>query len=108
VLNPPGSDPKIVTATITLASLEGLNSASEMQRLLSVPKLTDALVSLGKSVFSTIETPIGKALKHSAALSKDSTGVHSDRGLPGSNGGNTSKYLGADPNGSTSDLAWVV
>jgi hypothetical protein len=61
---------------------------------------------LGKSMLSTVETPICKALKHSTALSKDCTGIHSDRGLPGSDGGNTSKYLGADPDGSTSGLAW--
>ena len=46
MLNPPGSDPKIVTATITLASLEGLNSASEMQRLLSLRKSTKSALSV--------------------------------------------------------------
>jgi hypothetical protein len=45
VLNPLGSEPKVVTATITLASLEGLNSASEMQ-LLSLRKSTTSALSV--------------------------------------------------------------
>jgi hypothetical protein len=69
--------------------------------------LTDVHVSLGKSMLSDVETPIGKALKHSPALSKDCTGIHSDKGLFGSNGGNTSKYLGADLNESISETPWV-
>jgi hypothetical protein len=100
VLNPPGSDPTLVAVTITLAFLEGLNSASEMHRL---------RVILKSSVSRATKTAICKdlALWHSSRLSKDSTGIHSDRGLAGSDGGNTSSRLLADPKGSTSDVPWV-
>lgn len=91
-----GVDSRYVAATITLASLDGLNSASEMQRLLLI-----LISSLSVATKAAICKAL--ALLHSWTLSKDSTGIHSERGLLGSEGGNTSNRLLAGLNGSTSD-----
>src|SRR5215510_14200777 len=70
----------------------GLNSANEIQRLRFILK---------SSVLGTSKMAL--ASTHSLMLSKDSTGIHSERGLLGSDGGNTSNRARADLNGSASD-----
>ena len=74
--------------------------ANEMQRL---------RVILKSSVSGATKTAICKvlALLQSSTLGKDSTGIHSERGLPGSDGGDASNRVFADANSSTSDAAGV-
>src|SRR5262245_42821515 len=78
-----------------------------MQRVLIGPKSTDVLLPLEKSLCTT-ESAINKSLAraHSSTLAKDFTGIHSERGLSGSDGGNASNRLLADSNGS-SDATWL-